>query len=79
MIQDRQFNRDGTFRYPTSDIPGAVWIGDQGANKLPIWQTAYLAWAITHAHRNGFTAGGLWAATARSRIVLSSEVRNRRR
>jgi len=28
VIQDRQFNRDGTFLYPTSDIPGAVWIGE---------------------------------------------------
>ena len=28
MIQDRQFNPDGTFLYPTSDIPGAVWIGE---------------------------------------------------
>lgn len=28
VIQDRQFNRDGTFSYPTSDIPGAVWIGE---------------------------------------------------
>ena len=28
VIQDRLFNRDGTFRYPTSDIPGATWIGE---------------------------------------------------
>jgi len=28
VIQDRQFNRDGTFLYPTSDIPGATWIGE---------------------------------------------------
>ena len=28
VIQDRQFNADGTFLYPTSDIPGAVWIGE---------------------------------------------------
>jgi spore coat protein A len=28
VIQDRQFNTDGTFRYPTSDIPGATWIGE---------------------------------------------------
>jgi spore coat protein A len=28
VIQDRQFNRDGTFRYPTSDIAGATWIGE---------------------------------------------------
>ena len=28
VIQDRQFNRDGTFRYPTSGIPGATWIGE---------------------------------------------------
>jgi len=28
VIQDRQFNPDGTFLYPTSDIPGAVWIGE---------------------------------------------------
>jgi spore coat protein A len=28
VIQDRQFNRDGTMLYPTSDIPGAVWIGE---------------------------------------------------
>jgi spore coat protein A, manganese oxidase len=28
VIQDRQFNRDGTLLYPTSDIPGATWIGE---------------------------------------------------
>jgi spore coat protein A, manganese oxidase len=28
VIQDRQFNPDGTFLYPASDIPGAVWIGE---------------------------------------------------
>jgi spore coat protein A len=28
VIQDRQFNPDGTFLYPTSDIPGSVWIGE---------------------------------------------------
>ena len=28
VIQDRQFDSDGTFLYPRSDIPGAVWIGE---------------------------------------------------
>ena len=28
VVQDRQFNPDGTFLYPTSDIPGAIWIGE---------------------------------------------------
>jgi spore coat protein A len=28
VIQDRQFSRDGTFFYPTSDIEGAIWIGE---------------------------------------------------
>jgi spore coat protein A, manganese oxidase len=28
VIQDRQFNADGTFRYPMSDIPGVTWIGE---------------------------------------------------
>jgi spore coat protein A, manganese oxidase len=28
VVQDRQFNADGTFLYPTSDIPGATWIGE---------------------------------------------------
>ncbi len=28
VIQDRQFNADGTFLYPTSDISGATWIGE---------------------------------------------------
>ena len=28
VIQDRMFNTDGTFFYPTSDIPGVVWIGE---------------------------------------------------
>ena len=28
VVQDRQFNADGTFRYPTSDIPGVTWIGE---------------------------------------------------
>jgi spore coat protein A, manganese oxidase len=28
VIQDRQFNPDGTFLYPRSIIPGATWIGE---------------------------------------------------
>lgn len=28
VIQDRQFNPDGTLLYPTSDIPGVTWIGE---------------------------------------------------
>jgi spore coat protein A, manganese oxidase len=28
VIQDRQLNADGTMRYPVSDIPGVVWIGE---------------------------------------------------
>jgi spore coat protein A, manganese oxidase len=28
VIQDRQFNPDGTFLYPTSDISGVTWIGE---------------------------------------------------
>ena len=28
VIQDRQFNPDGTMHYPTSEIPGVVWIGE---------------------------------------------------
>ena len=28
VIQDRQFSRDGKFFYPTSDIEGAIWIGE---------------------------------------------------
>src|SRR6266480_2181869 len=28
VIQDRQFSRDGRFFYPTSDIEGAIWIGE---------------------------------------------------
>jgi spore coat protein A len=28
VIQDRQLNADGTFLYPTSDIPGVTWIGE---------------------------------------------------
>ena len=28
VIQDRQFNQDGTFLYPSSEIEGAVWIGE---------------------------------------------------
>src|SRR4029453_3677523 len=28
VVQDRQFNPDGTFRYPRSDISGAPWIGE---------------------------------------------------
>jgi spore coat protein A len=28
VVQDRQFNPDGTFRYPTSDIPDVTWIGE---------------------------------------------------
>jgi spore coat protein A len=28
VFQDRQFNPDGTFLYPTSGIPGVTWIGE---------------------------------------------------
>src|SRR6266542_5504941 len=28
VIQDRQFDRDGTFLYPRSDISGVTWIGE---------------------------------------------------
>jgi spore coat protein A len=28
VVQDRQFNADGTFLYPTSDIPDVTWIGE---------------------------------------------------
>src|SRR6266699_5765131 len=28
VIQDRQFSTDGKFFYPTSDIEGAIWIGE---------------------------------------------------
>ena len=28
VIQDRQFNPDGTFRYPISEFPDAPWIGE---------------------------------------------------
>ena len=28
VVQDRQFNADGTFRYPVSNIPGVTWIGE---------------------------------------------------
>ena len=28
VVQDRQFNADGTLLYPTSDIPDATWIGE---------------------------------------------------
>ena len=28
VVQDRQFNGDGTFRYPASDIAGVTWIGE---------------------------------------------------
>jgi spore coat protein A len=28
VIQDRMFSADGTFFYPTSDIPGVVWVGE---------------------------------------------------
>jgi spore coat protein A, manganese oxidase len=28
VVQDRQFNADGTFRYPVSDIEGVTWIGE---------------------------------------------------
>jgi spore coat protein A len=28
VIQDRQFDHDGTFLYPVSDLPGVTWIGE---------------------------------------------------
>ena len=34
VIQDRQFNADGTFLYPTSDIAGATWIGEYFGNVM---------------------------------------------
>ncbi len=32
VIQDRSFNKDGTFLYPTSDIAGVTWIGEYFGN-----------------------------------------------
>ena len=34
VIQDRQFNPDGTFLYPTSDIEGVTWIGEYFGNVM---------------------------------------------
>jgi spore coat protein A, manganese oxidase len=34
VVQDRQFNPDGTFLYPTSDIAGATWIGEYFGNTM---------------------------------------------
>src|SRR5438477_970590 len=34
VIQDRQFNSDGTFLYPTSDVEGVTWIGEYFGNVM---------------------------------------------
>ena len=34
VMQDRQFNPDGTFLYPTSDVPGLIWIGEYFGNVM---------------------------------------------
>src|SRR6266487_2632396 len=34
VIQDRLFNPDGSFLYPTSDIAGAEWIGEYFGDKM---------------------------------------------
>ena len=34
VIQDRQFNPDGTFLYPVSTIPGVTWIGEYFGNYM---------------------------------------------
>ena len=34
VMQDRQFNADGTFLYPTSDVPGLIWIGEYFGNVM---------------------------------------------
>ena len=34
VIQDRQFNPDGTFLYPVSTIPGVKWIGEYFGNYM---------------------------------------------
>jgi spore coat protein A len=34
VIQDRQFNSDGTFLYPTSDIDDVIWIGEYFGNVM---------------------------------------------
>ncbi len=34
VIQDRQFNADGTFLYPTSDLEGVTWIGEYFGNVM---------------------------------------------
>jgi spore coat protein A len=34
VIQDRLFNPDGTFLYPTSGIPGETWIGEYFGNTM---------------------------------------------
>ncbi len=36
VIQDRQFNPDGTFLYPTSDIEGVTWIGEYCGDVMPV-------------------------------------------
>lgn len=36
VIQDRQFNPDGTFLYPTSDIAGVTWIGEYFGNVMMV-------------------------------------------
>jgi spore coat protein A len=38
VIQDRLFNPDGTFHYPTSDIEGVTWVGSTLA--MSCWLTA---------------------------------------
>jgi spore coat protein A len=34
VIQDRQFNPDGTFLYPTSDIAGVTWLAEYFGNTM---------------------------------------------
>jgi spore coat protein A len=34
VIQDRRFNADGTFLYPTSEIAGVTWIGEYFGNAM---------------------------------------------
>jgi spore coat protein A len=34
VIQDRQFNPDGTFLYPTSDIEGVTWLAEYFGNTM---------------------------------------------
>ena len=62
MIQDRQFNPDGTFFYPTSDIAGATWIGEYFGDTMLVNGKV---WPFLEVESRMYASGSLNGCNAR--------------